>query len=326
MTLAIRPYLPEDRAELLELWRRCFEGYADDPAAQLDLALAGPCTAVFVAREDGSFAGTAMAGSDGMRGWLHYLAVVPARRRRGVARALMRHAETWLAARGVSTIKLQVRADNPEALAVHRHLGYVEETHVTLGKRIAGPDAVPLAPTRSGEPGCIDVVVTHLEMTVPPTSATRKPPALKMAVLKVENMSTAYYRYLYAEVGRIWTWYERRAMSDTELAAHLQEKGVEVYVLHVGGHPAGYVEFDLRSLPEEVELRYFGLLPQFIGRGLGPWLLDWAVQEGWRHAPRRLYVNTCTLDHPRALALYQRAGFTPFRQETKTIRDPRPFP
>jgi hypothetical protein len=83
MTLAIRPYLPEDRAELLELWRRSFEGHADDPAAQLNLALAGPSTALFVAREDGSFAGTAMAGSDGIRGWLHYLAVVPARRNRG---------------------------------------------------------------------------------------------------------------------------------------------------------------------------------------------------------------------------------------------------
>jgi hypothetical protein len=58
MTLAIRPYLPEDRAELIELWRRSFEGHADDPAAQLELALAGPSTALFVAREDGSFAGS----------------------------------------------------------------------------------------------------------------------------------------------------------------------------------------------------------------------------------------------------------------------------
>lgn len=325
MTLSIRPYLPEDRAELLELWRRCFEGYADDPASQLDLALAGPSSAVFVAREGGSFAGTAMAGSDGIRGWLHYVAVVPARRNRGIARALVRHAETWLAARGVTKIKLQVRAADPDALAVYRHLGYADETHATLGKRIAGADAAALAQTRSGEPGCIDVVVTHLEMTAQPTAPAAKPPALKMAVLKVDDMSVAYYRFLYAEIGRDWTWYERRAMSDTELAAHLQEKGVEVYVLHVGGHPAGYVEFDQRGLPAEVELRYFGLLPQFIGRGLGPWLLDWAIREGWRHAPQRLYVNTCTLDHPRALAMYQRAGFTPFRQETKTIRDPRPF-
>ena len=112
---------------------------------------------------------------------------------------------------------------------------------------------------------------------------------------------------------------------DAELAALLAEKGVDVFVLHVGGQPAGYVEFDLRPLPTEIELRYFGLMPQFIGRGLGPWLLDWAIREGWRHAPQRLFVNTCTLDHPRALAMYQRAGFTPFRQETKTIRDPRPF-
>jgi GNAT superfamily N-acetyltransferase len=182
-----------------------------------------------------------------------------------------------------------VRADDPDALAVHRHLGYVDETHITLGKRIAGPGAVALPPTRSGEPGCIDVVVTHLEMNSSPTTPAAKPPALKMAVLKVENITVAFYRYLYAETGRDWIWYERRAMSDAELAAHLQEKGVEVYVLHVGGHPAGYVEFDQRRLPDEIELRYFGLLPQFIGRGLGPWLLDWSVREAWRHAPQRLY-------------------------------------
>lgn len=325
MTLAIAAFVAEDRADILDLWQRCFGDHADDPAAQLDRALAAPGCAVFVAREDGNFAGTAVAGSDGLRGWLHYVAVEPPRRRRGIASALVGHAETWLAARGITKIKLQVRRKAPDVSAVYRHLGYAEETHATLGKRIAPPDAATLIPARSGAPGCLDVVVTHLEMTSAPTAPAPKAPALKLAVLKVEDISVAYYRFLYAETGRNWVWYERRAIGDAELAALLAEKGVEIYVLHVGGQPAGYVEFDLRPLPAEVELRYFGLLPQFIGRGLGPWLLDWAIREGWRHAPHRLYVNTCTLDHPRALAMYQRLGFHPFAQESRILRDPRPL-
>lgn len=322
MSLAIAAWVPEDRAGLLELWQRCFGDRTED----LGRALAAPGCAVFVAREDGSFAGAAIAGSDGLQGWLHGVAVAPHRRRRGIGRALVRHAETWLAAQGVREIRLQALHGDADALAAFRHLGYGDQARTLLGKRIVDPEgATPVAPARSGDPGCLDVVITHLEMTTAPSLPAPKTPALKLAVLKAEDISLAYYRFLYAEAGRDWIWYERRAMSDAELGALLAEPGVEVYVLHVAGQPAGYVEFDLRALPAEVELRYFGLMKPFIGRGIGPWLLDWAIREAWRHAPQRLYVNTCTLDHPRALALYQRMGFRPFAQETRTIRDPRPL-
>jgi len=71
------------------------------------------------------------------------------------------------------------------------------------------------------------------------------------------------------------------------------------------------------------DVAYFGLLPHFIGHGLGAYLLSWAVDDAWRHAPERLWLHTCSLDHPRALRLYQRAGFVPYKQETKVIDDPR---
>jgi GNAT superfamily N-acetyltransferase len=250
---------------------------------------------------------------------------MPNRRRRGVARALVRHAEAWMTARGCIEVKAQLRGADPDALAVHRHLGYLEQAHPTLTRTVVVEDGEAPAPARSGEPGCLDVVVTHLEMTNAPTTPAPKPPALKLAVLKAEDISVSFYRFLYAETGRDWVWYERRAMDDASLAALLAEAGVEVYVLYVGGQPAGYVEFDLRPLPAEIELRYFGLMKPFIGRGIGPWLLDWAIREAWRRAPQRVYVNTCTLDHPRALALYQRLGFRPFAQEIRTFRDPRPM-
>jgi GNAT superfamily N-acetyltransferase len=93
-------------------------------------------------------------------------------------------------------------------------------------------------------------------------------------------------------------------------------------VLYVLGVPAGYVELDARIKPE-IEIGYFGLLPDFIGQKLGPYLLSFAVHEAWRRRPSRLWVHTCSLDHPSALGLYQRLGFVPYKQETELADDPR---
>jgi GNAT superfamily N-acetyltransferase len=93
-------------------------------------------------------------------------------------------------------------------------------------------------------------------------------------------------------------------------------------VLYLDGVPAGYAELDRRR-DEDVELAYFGLIPQFIGRKLGPFLLNWAVDTAWFQKPKRLWVNTNNLDHPKALQIYQKAGFAPYRQEVKTIPNPK---
>jgi len=143
-----------------------------------------------------------------------------------------------------------------------------------------------------------------------------------LALLRAENPPVAFYRYLYDNVGEPWFWIDRRKLDDEALAAILADPLVELYVLYVGGVPAGYVELDRRPEPD-INLAYFGLMPELTGRGLGPWLLNWAVDAAWQHRPRRLTVDTCTLDHPKALAVYQRAGFVPYRQERKTIDDPR---
>jgi GNAT superfamily N-acetyltransferase len=114
---------------------------------------------------------------------------------------------------------------------------------------------------------------------------------------------------------------ERKRMSDHQLAAIVQNDQVEIYVLYVGGVPAGYSELDFRRLPE-VDLSYFGIMPEFIGLGLGPYLLRWTIAEAWRRGPNRLTVNTCTLDHPAALPLYQRLGFRAYDRR-RTMVDPR---
>jgi len=111
-------------------------------------------------------------------------------------------------------------------------------------------------------------------------------------------------------------------MEDAALRALIQHPRVEIFVLYVKGEVAGYAECDCRQAPD-LELSYFGLLPEFIGQGLGTKFLHWVIATAWSYEPQKFWLHTCTLDHPGALALYQRAGFVIFQQEEKLIDDPR---
>jgi GNAT superfamily N-acetyltransferase len=170
--------------------------------------------------------------------------------------------------------------------------------------------------------GKLDDVVTYLEMKERPTRPPVPVPQGKLALMRAEPCSVAFYRYLYNTVGENWLWFERRLWSDERLAALIQKPEVEIFVLYVGGVPAGFYELD-RSAAHDIELAYFGLVPEFIGRGYGAYLLRAAVDSAWQHNPRRLWVHTCTFDHPRALGSYQRAGFVVYRREPVTFDDPR---
>ena len=168
----------------------------------------------------------------------------------------------------------------------------------------------------------IEVTVTYLEMTVPPRRAAAGAPSDGTRVMRAEKPTGSVYRYLYDTVGEPWLWYERRRMSDAALAAIVQDADVRIDVLYVAGVPAGYAELDFRR-KDEVELGYFGLMPEFIGAGYGGYLLDRAIDTAWKTKPERLWVNTCTMDHPRALKVYRRAGFVPYRRTRHIIDDPR---
>ncbi len=171
----------------------------------------------------------------------------------------------------------------------------------------------------------IKTVITYLEMTAPPTSAHPPTPAAKVALMRAEVPTQPFYRFLYDNVGGPWLWWERRVLDDADLSAIIFNPKVEIYVLYVGGVPAGFAELDTRQAPKEIELAYFGLMEDYVGRGFGGFFLRWAIDQAWNRdpAPRRLWVNTCTLDHPNALAVYQRQGFSPYRRETKSIDDER---
>jgi GNAT superfamily N-acetyltransferase len=167
----------------------------------------------------------------------------------------------------------------------------------------------------------VETVVTYLEMTEPPAGAALPPPRSGVEVRRAVRPTISFYRYLYDTIGADWTWYERKLLDDGQLAAILGDARVEVNVLWVEGVPAGYAELDYRDSPD-IELAYFGVLPEFIGQGYGRFLLDWAVRHAWRSRPRRFWVHTCDLDHPRALEVYQKAGFRIYDRQTTLATPP----
>lgn len=161
----------------------------------------------------------------------------------------------------------------------------------------------------------VEVITTHLEMFHAPT-AELPPSPDGVRVVRAAPPGVRFYRFLYDGVGAPWHWYDRKRWTDAALAAVVDHPQVEVHVAWRHGAPAGYVELDRRTAGQ-CEVTYFGLFPEAIGGGLGTWLLRWGVREAWRDpALTRLWVHTCSLDHPSALGVYQKVGFEAFAQET----------
>ncbi len=167
----------------------------------------------------------------------------------------------------------------------------------------------------------IATVVTFLEMKARPPVLPPPQPKSKIAILKAENPPVHFYRYLYDAIGRDYYWVDRKKRSDAEIAELLKNPGMEIYVLYADGCPAGMAEMDYRDA-NSAQLAYFGLMPDYIGRRLGFYFLYQAVMNAWSKPIRKLRVNTCTLDHARALPLYQRMGFVPYTREERYIELP----
>jgi GNAT superfamily N-acetyltransferase len=142
--------------------------------------------------------------------------------------------------------------------------------------------------------------------------------------LSAENLDTDAYRRLYDAVGTPWLWWLRRVMPDDLLRRHLANPAVQVYVLRVEGKARGFFETDAGHWPD-VNLNYFGLLPEEIGHGLGKLLLDAAIDTVFLGASglRGMTLNTCTADHPRALPNYLAAGFRELRRVREVWDIPR---
>ena len=169
-------------------------------------------------------------------------------------------------------------------------------------------------------PGKIAAVVTHLEMMRRPPP--RSEPGGRWTLRHVMHPDPDWFRDLYRRVGEEWLWFSRLNMSDTELRAIIQAPQVRVYALEHEGRDDGLLELDFR--PEaECKLAFFGVCEKLIGTGAGRWLMNRALELAWAEPIRRFSVNTCTFDHPAALAFYQRSGFVPYRRQIEIANDPR---
>ncbi|MBB3174232.1 hypothetical protein FHR90_002068 [Endobacter medicaginis] len=166
---------------------------------------------------------------------------------------------------------------------------------------------------RQGPSGTIRIVVevTFLRMSRPlPRPAAPLPEGLRLEV--AQAVPVAFYRDLYDAVGADYCWWLRRILPDEDIRAVMRAPGWSLHVLYNGDSPAGFYELERRGA--DINLSYFGLMPSMIGRGAGRPLLEAAIESAWRQNPSALRVNTCTADHPRALPLYEAAGFRRIRQ------------
>jgi len=173
------------------------------------------------------------------------------------------------------------------------------------------------------------VTTTHLEMRSRSELRAAGPPKHPIDVVRAEIACPELNRFLYAAVGARWYWYTRLPWDYGRWLAYLDRPDLETWVGYVSGTPAGYYELE-RQFASDVELAYFGLMPRFVGLGLGGALLSAAVARAWDMGAARVWVHTCDLDHPRALPNYQARGFRVFKveQQVEELPDDRlePWP
>jgi GNAT superfamily N-acetyltransferase len=163
----------------------------------------------------------------------------------------------------------------------------------------------------------IETTVTYLEMSEPGALVGFETDDSRVSIVEVRGCTVAFYRFLYSTVGKQYHWVERNRWSDERLAAHLADPAVSLSVLLYDGCPAGY--FELYREGDSIEIAYFGLMPEFLGKRLGKHLLTAATKAAWSLDPRRVWLHTCTLDAPQALPNYIARGFRPYKTDTEVI-------
>lgn len=130
------------------------------------------------------------------------------------------------------------------------------------------------------------------------------------------------YRDLFHLVGDDYLWAGRLLLPQSELFHFLTDPRVEVYILVTDRGDEGLLDLDFR-VDGECEISLFGVAPSLVGTGAGRWLMNHALDIAWSHRIERFWLHTCTLDHPNALAFYQRTGFTPYERRIEVYDDPR---
>lgn len=168
-------------------------------------------------------------------------------------------------------------------------------------------------------PGKIAAVATYLEMRAAPEA---EPPGLPGRLERLSGRDTVRYGALYGRVGEAWLWFSRARLTTGALAAIIGDPAVEATAFVVDGEDVGIAELDFRR-PGECELAFFGLIDEVQGKGVGRALIAEAILRAFARPIERLWLHTCTLDHPAAMPFYLEAGFVPYRRAIEVADDPR---
>lgn len=165
-----------------------------------------------------------------------------------------------------------------------------------------------------------NVTLFYLEMHSP-KQRVEKPTVEGLEIIEAEIKAFRFNKYLYCLIGESWQWVDKLKDSEMQWQAHVEREELRTWVAYYRGTIAGYFELEIAD-KGDVEILYFGLAPQFIGQGFGGYLLSTAIKHAWQlcHA-KRVWLHTCSLDHPRALANYQACGFRLYRQEIEKIKE-----
>ncbi|HSM81708.1 MAG TPA: GNAT family N-acetyltransferase [Nodosilinea sp.] len=159
----------------------------------------------------------------------------------------------------------------------------------------------------------IEVTTWYLEMLDPGQLRPKLSEQLQLEICRAEVPCPEFSRFLYSSVGGQWYWCDRLSWPYQRWLTYLNQPDIETWVAYVAGTPAGYVELGKDAAGDgeiDLEIIYFGLLPQFIGQGIGGHLLTVGVQRAWALGARRVWVHTCSLDGPFAYKNYESRGFT----------------
>jgi ribosomal protein S18 acetylase RimI-like enzyme len=160
----------------------------------------------------------------------------------------------------------------------------------------------------------VEVVTYYLEMREPDDLRPSRASVEQFEVRQAQIPCPELNRFLYTAVGGDWFWVDRLTWTYREWLEYLDRPEHETWVGYIAGTPAGYFELELQD-GANVELVYFGLLPQFVGRGIGGLLLTASVERAWQMGAQRVWLHTCTLDAPTALRNYEARGFRVYKQE-----------
>jgi len=158
-------------------------------------------------------------------------------------------------------------------------------------------------------------------MTTPSELRPSLEPAPPVEIRRATVVSPELGRFLYTAAGGNWYWIDRLSWSYEQWLERLSHPRVETWVMYEGGTPAAYFELD-GIADGDVEIAYLGVLPAFMGRGLGGWLLTEAIRRAWAMGTRRVWVHTCTLDAPHALANYRARGMRVSKEHVEAVELP----